>query len=424
MKVLVVGGGGREHTLVWKLAQSERVTKIYCAPGNAGTAQLATNLNLQASDIDGLATLAEHEEIDLTIVGPEVPLVSGIVDRFEAKGLKIFGPDMAAARLEGSKSFTKDILFKYNIPTAASQEFGDYETASQYLSGQAFPQVIKADGLAAGKGVYVCEDLAAGEAALNEIFTEKRFGSAGAKIIIEDFLEGEEASVLVISDSKTYVTLASAQDHKAAYEGDTGPNTGGMGAYSPAPVITEEMSKIIDQRVWKPLFEGLRAEGIRYKGVLYAGLMIKDNEPYVLEFNVRFGDPETQVILPRLESDLLEVLLAVCEERLAEVELKWSPTPAVCVVLAAAGYPGDYEKGAVISGLDQISDAKVTVLHAGTKAEAGRILTNGGRVLGVCARGTDLKDSIERAYAAIELINYPGKQFRRDIAHRALKRLT
>lgn len=423
MKVLVVGSGGREHALVWKLAQSKRIEKIYCAPGNAGTAELATNLNISVTDLVGLVTLAEHEKIDLTIVGPEAPLVAGIADLFSQKGLAIFAPSKAAAQLEGSKVFAKDFLNKYQIPTAFSQEFSDHQNASDYLDDQSFPIVIKADGLAAGKGVYVCGDRQEADIAIKEIFLDKRFGEAGSKVIIEEFLEGEEASLLIFSDAKTYVPLVSSQDHKAAYDGDTGPNTGGMGAYSPTPFVTDELLEIIDRKIFQPVFKGLKNEGIEYRGILYVGLMIQDNEPYVLEFNVRFGDPETQVILPRLENDLVDIIEAITLDRLSDLTLTWSPEPAVCVVMASGGYPGAYEKGLTISGLDRITDTKVTVFHAGTKTEDGQVLTNGGRVLGVCAKGTNLKESIERAYQAVEKIEFPGRHYRSDIGQKALRRL-
>ncbi len=427
MKLLVIGSGGREHCLAWKLSQSPLVEKIYCAPGNGGTAVGASrrlapteNINIAANHIDGLLEFALKEKIDLTVVGPEAPLVEGIVDRFENNGLKIFGPKKELARLEGSKIFAKETLKKYNIPTADFKIFDDAFAAKAYLKANPRPVVVKADGLAAGKGVIVAKTLDQALAAVDLIMVDKKFGSAGQRIIIEECLEGEEASILIFSDGETILPLVSSQDHKAAFDQDSGPNTGGMGAYSPAPLVDQELYKKIIDKVFTPLIKGLAQEGKPYKGILYAGLMIKDSQISVLEFNVRFGDPETQSILPKLNSDLAEVMLKSVEGKLNQVSLEWDPRFCLCVVLASGGYPGNYEKGKEIKGLDSsktLSD--VFIFHAGTK-QTSSIVTNGGRVLGVSALGDSLNQAKSKAYRAIEGVSFDKMHYRKDIGNKAL----
>ncbi len=422
MKILVVGGGGREHAIVWKLAQSPLATEIYCAPGNAGIAQLADCVNIAAEDIDSLLDFALAENIELTVVGPEAPLALGIVDKFTAAGLKIFGPSQAAALIEGSKELAKQIMTKYGIPTAKYRSFADKEAALAYVREQGAPIVVKADGLAAGKGVVVAETLPQAEQAVEDMLSGNAFGAAGAKVVIEEYLTGEEVSVLAFTDGYTVLPMVSAQDHKRAFDGDKGPNTGGMGAYSPAPVYTPEMAETVLRDVLQPAVDGLRAEGRLYKGVLYAGLMVTPDGVKVLEFNARFGDPETQAVLARLQSDLVEIMLAVVEGRLAEKTLAWYDDAAVCVVIASGGYPGHYAKGQEITGLDD--DMPDTyVFHAGTAYAGPKIVANGGRVLGVTARGADIRQAIERAYARADKISYAGCFCRRDIGHRALERI-
>lgn len=420
MKVLVVGGGGREHALVWKIAQSPKVEKIYCAPGNAGIAAHAECLDISATDITGLLTFAYNERIDLTVVGPEAPLVAGIVDEFENHGLKIFGPNKAAAELEGSKKLAKEIMEKYDIPTARYASFTEAEAAKEYIKEHGAPCVVKADGLAAGKGVIVATTEQDALRAIATIMEDKAFGDAGKQVVIEEYLEGEEVSILAFTDGKTVIPMVSSQDHKRIFEGDLGPNTGGMGAYSPAPVYTPEVQEIVEKKVLKPIIEGMAAEGRPYRGVIYAGLMLTKAGPKVLEFNCRFGDPEAQPVLMRLESDLVEIMQAVIEGRLAEQDIKWSDRASVCVVLASGGYPGGYEKGKVITGLDKVDEG--FVFHAGTKYLDGKIVTSGGRVLGVAATGDTIKDAIDAAYRQVEKISFEGMQYRRDIGQKALKR--
>jgi len=422
MKVLIVGSGGREHCLGWKISQSTLVDKIYCAPGNGGTSLVAENVNIPAEDIGQLLKFAIEKKIDLTIVGPEVSLVEGIVDRFEAEGLKIFGPRKELALLEGSKIFAKQIMRKYNIPTADFKIFDDPFLAREYLKQKGVPVVIKADGLAAGKGVIIAKDMSQAQAAVDMMMVEKKFGKAGERIIIEDCLEGEEASILVITDGDTVIPLVSSQDHKAVYDNDKGPNTGGMGAYSPAPVINEEILARIKNQIAIPLISGFKKAGKPYKGILYIGLMIKDNTPFVLEFNVRFGDPETQVILPKLKSDLAGLILKSLDNKLSGVELEWDKRVCLCVVLASGGYPATYEKGKKIKGLEALGVLDdVFVFHAGTKM-ADDFVTNGGRVLGITALGQDIKEAQDKAYKAIENISFAKMHFRRDIGSKALSR--
>ena len=424
MKVLVVGSGGREHALVWKIAQSPRVTRVYAAPGNAGTAELAENVSIGAEDVDALAAFAEREGVDLTVVGPEAPLVLGIVDRFRERGLRIFGPTAEAARLEGSKAFAKAIMERCGVPTAEYREFSDPAEARAYVRGRGAPIVIKADGLAAGKGVTVARTLDEALAAVDAVMVERRFGDAGARIVVEECLVGEEASFLAFCDGKNVLPMASSQDHKPVFDNDEGPNTGGMGAYSPAPVVTPELFDEIVETVIRPTVEGLAREGTPYVGVLYAGLMIQDGRPKVLEFNCRFGDPECQPIVMRMKGDLVPVLEACIDGTLDRVSLEWDPRPAVCVVMASGGYPGSYTKGHAIRGLDEAARLDdVVVFHAGTRREGDRVVTAGGRVLGVTALGEDIPGAIRRAYEAVERISWEGVHYRRDIGRKALRRL-
>ena len=421
MKVLVVGSGGREHALVWKLRQSPRVSALYCAPGNGGIAALAECVDIKADDIDGLLTFARKTGIDCVVVGPEVPLVLGIVDVFEKTGIRIFGPSSAAARLEGSKVFAKDFMARHNIPTARYVSFDNYDAALSGLDAFILPVVVKADGLAAGKGVVICENRSAAEEALRQIMTDRVFKEAGARVVIEEFLSGEEASILAVCDGKDFLLLDSSQDHKRIFDRDLGPNTGGMGAYSPAPVVTPGLMKQISEQVIRPVVEGMRAEGVLFKGILYAGIMVTASGPKVLEFNTRFGDPETQAVLPRLKSDFLELVLASVEGRLAQHRLEWDARACVCVVLAAGGYPQDYATGQTIGGLADVPE-DVVVFHAGTKLAGGQTVTAGGRVLGVTAMGEGIARAITRAYAGVAAIHFEKMHYRRDIGQKALAR--
>ena len=423
MKVLIVGSGGREHALAWKVAQSDRVEKVYAAPGNPGIAQIGECVDIKPTDIEKLADFAEKEGIDLTIVGPEAPLVAGITDEFERRGLKVFGPSKAAAQLEGSKAFAKEMMRKYRVPTADFQVFDDPEKAKEYIKKVGAPIVVKADGLAAGKGVVVAQTVEEAIEAVDRIMVEKVFGEAGNRVVIEECLKGEEASYLVITDGERFVPLATAQDHKAVFDGDRGPNTGGMGAYSPAPVLSEEMEREVQEKVIKPILKGMAQEGMPFKGILYAGLMITEEGSKVLEFNVRFGDPEAQAILRRLEDDLVEVALSAVEGRLVE-ELHWRPETSICVVLASEGYPGKYEKGKVITGIEEAEKVPtVVVFHAGTAVKDGKLVTNGGRVLNVTALGKDIVEARKRAYEAVKRIHFDEMHYRKDIGLKAVKRL-
>ena len=426
MKVLVIGGGGREHALAWKAAQSPRVDKVYVAPGNAGTAidDKLENIAIDAEDIDALLAFALKEAIELTIVGPEVPLVAGVVDRFQAGVLRIFGPSAAAAELEGSKAFSKDFLARHHIPSAAYGNFTDLDQAVAYIRQQGAPIVVKADGLAAGKGVILAKTEQQAIDACQDMLAGNAFGDAGHRVVVEEFLTGEEASFIVMVDGEHVLPLASSQDHKARDEGDSGPNTGGMGAYSPAPVVTDELHRrIMDDVIW-PTVRGMAADGKPYSGFLYAGIMIApDGSPRVLEYNVRFGDPETQPIMLRLKSDLVELCEAALDRRLDQVQAEWDARASLGVVLAAGGYPGSYEKGHVISGLDAVQGNDVQVFHAGTRLEGADIVTTGGRVLCVCALGEDVAEAQRRAYAAVDKISWKDVYFRRDIGHRAIARL-
>jgi len=422
-KVLVIGSGGREHAMVWKLAASLDITKIYCAPGNAGISHLAECIPIKAEDITGLTGFAEKEAVDLTIVGPEAPLTTGIVDSFNQRGLSIFGPDSRAAELEGSKAFAKEFMKKYAIPTADFRIFSSSNEAKKYVLDHGAPITIKADGLAAGKGVILAMTEESAMDAIEKIMIKKEFGDAGNRVVIEELLQGEEASFIVFTDGDTIIPMPSSQDHKPVYEGDKGPNTGGMGAYSPAPVVTPEVSEKIMKKVMVPAIKGMAAEGRVYKGILYAGLMIINGDPFVLEFNARFGDPETQPLLMRMKSDLFSVLEASLYNNLREVHIEWDQRPAVCVVMASSGYPGSYEKGKRISGLNEVEHmADTQVFHAGTAWQNGQLVTNGGRVLGVTALGTTIQEAISRAYKAVLKINWDGVYFRKDIAHKALNR--
>ena len=426
MKVLVIGNGGREHALAWKLKQSPRVTEVIVAPGNAGTAHEhgVRNVDVAAGDIDGLLALAKREKVGLTVVGPEVPLVAGVVDRFRDAGLRIFGPRAIAAQLEGSKAFAKEYLLRHNIPTSRYAVFTDVNRALAYVREHGAPIVIKADGLAAGKGVVVALTLADAELALHDMLGAHSFGEASARVVIEEFLEGEEASYIVMSDGSHALPMASSQDHKRRDDNDLGPNTGGMGAYSPAPVVTPQIEQRILKEVIEPTLHGMASEGAPFIGFLYAGLMIdKNGTPKVIEFNVRFGDPETQPIMLRLKSDLVDLIDAALDGRLENTQARWDIRPAIGVVMAAGGYPGRVRSGDLIAGLEAPAKADVKIFHAGTTLNAdGRVVTSGGRVLTVCALGGDIADARERAYAAIDTIRYDGAFCRRDIAYRALHR--
>ena len=425
MKLLVIGSGGREHALAWKLRQSARVDEVIVAPGNAGTARERgiRNADVAATDIDGLIALVLRENIELTVVGPEAPLVAGVVDRFRAAGLPCFGPTRIAAQLEGSKAFAKDFLHRHNIPTAAYEVFTDLDAALAYVRRHGAPIVIKADGLAAGKGVSVALRLADAEQALRDMLGAHSFGDASARVVIEEFLDGEEASYIVMSDGTHFVPMATSQDHKRRDEGDLGPNTGGMGAYSPAPVVTAAVERRILDEVIVPTLSGMAAEGAPFTGFLYAGLMIgRDGAPKVIEFNVRFGDPETQPIMMRLESDLAALVLAALEKRLEGQSVRWDPRPAIGVVVAAHGYPAKVRTGDPIEGLDAECGNDVKVFHAGTREENGQVVSAGGRVLTICALGDDLGVARDRAYAAARRIRLDGAFYRRDIGHRALRK--
>ncbi|GAB4220339.1 MAG: phosphoribosylamine--glycine ligase [Acidobacteriota bacterium] len=424
MKVLLLGSGGREHALAWKIAQSPRLTALYTVPGNPGTARLGTNVDLSLGDLDGLVAFAREHAIDLTVVGPEAPLVAGIVDRFQQAGLRIAGPTQAAARLEASKAFTKQFLQQHGIPTADFEVFDDPEVAEEALrDGRfAFPAVVKADGLAAGKGVMICQDLEDAVDAVRRIMIERWFGDAGSRVVVEEFLRGEEASFMVFTDGVRVVPMVASQDHKAVYEGDQGPNTGGMGAYSVDSILTPQQQQWILDRIIRPTVDGMAEAGTPFRGVLYAGLMLTPSGPKVLEYNVRFGDPEAQAVLPRLRSDLLEVLSAVADGDLSGIHLDWSPEAAVCVVIASRGYPGKYPVGQEISGITMAEeDPRTTVFHAGTRLENGKLVVAGGRVLGVTATGPDLEAAIMNVYESVNRIHFPDMYYRRDIAAKGLK---
>jgi phosphoribosylamine--glycine ligase len=422
MKVLVVGGGGREHALVWKIAQSPKVSKLFCAPGNAGISQQATLVPIQANDLNGLLKFALEERVDLTVVGPEDPLTRGIVDLFESKGLVIFGPNRKAAEIEGSKAFAKEIMRKYHIPTAAYEIFEEEKEAISYIREKGVPLVIKADGLAAGKGVIICKTMDEATHAVNQIMGKKVFGDAGKRVVIEECLVGEEASFIAFTDGKAILPMASSQDHKAVFDGDQGPNTGGMGAYSPAPVVTEEVHERILEKVLRPMIQGMGEEGRPYKGALYAGVMIDHGHPKVLEFNARFGDPETQPAVMRMKGDIIPILEACIQGDLSKRSIEWDPRTAVCVIMASKGYPGDYEKGKIIEGLNEVSKMKdIFAFHAATALKEGATVTNGGRVLGVTGLGEGIQKAIERTYQAVEKVFWEGVHYRKDIGFKALR---
>ena len=424
MKVLVVGGGGREHALVWKIAQSPRVSHIYCAPGNAGISRQATIVPIRANDLEGLLHFALKEKVGLTVVGPEEPLTKGIVDLFESKGLSVFGPTGKAAEIEGSKAFAKEMMRKYHIPTASYQTFRDRGKAVSYVRSQKPPLVVKADGLAAGKGVIICATLEEAIRAIDQIMVEKAFGEAGDQVVIEECLVGEEASYLAFTDGKTILSMASSQDHKAILDGDKGPNTGGMGAYSPAPVVTDQMHEKIVREIVKPLVRGMAEEGRPYKEVLYAGVMICNGVPKVLEFNARFGDPETQPIMMRMKGDIVPILEACIHGNLSQHQIEWDHRASVCVVMASKGYPGDYDKGKVIGGLEEVDGMKdVYVFHSGTASQGDQFVTSGGRVLGVTGLGEDIPKAIDTTYQAVKKIAWEGVHYRTDIGLKAVKRL-
>jgi phosphoribosylamine---glycine ligase len=419
MKILVIGSGGREHAICWKLAKSPLVDKLYAAPGNAGIFRHAELVNIRVDDIDNLLRFAKEKSIDLSVVGPEVPLALGIVDRFEAERLKIFGPTKLAAEIEASKAYAKQFMRKYHIPTASYMVFDDMKEAIRFAKGSSYPLVIKADGLAAGKGVSIVKNHEGAEKTIKDMMQKRQFGAAGAKIVMEDFLVGEEASVFAFTDGKSVLPLIPSQDHKRVGDGDTGPNTGGMGAYAPVPFVSEKMQKDILDLVLEPTVAGMAEERRPFRGLLYAGMMITDKGPKVIEFNCRFGDPETQALLPLLKTDLAVILQAVVNGTLADEVLEWEDAYAACVIQASGGYPGEYESGKEIHGLKEVKDSDALVFHSGTKFEARRYLTNGGRVLGIVGVDEHLESAVARAYETNDKIRFEGKQFRSDIGYKA-----
>lgn len=419
MKILVVGGGGREHTIIWKLAQSKHKPELFAAPGNAGIAQLATCVDIKATDVEGVVRFAKENKIDLTVVAPDDPLMLGMVDQLEAEGLKAFGPRQNAAIIEGSKVFSKDLMKKYGIPTAAYEVFDDSEKAIAYLKTTHYPTVVKAEGLALGKGVIIAQNFAEAETAVRDIMCDKVFGAAGSRVVIEEFLTGQEVSVLAFTDGKTLKPMVSAQDHKRAYDNDEGLNTGGMGTFSPSRLYTAAVHDECMQNIFMPTMAAMNAEGRTFKGVLYFGLIMTKNGVKVIEYNARFGDPETQVVLPRLKTDLVDIFMAVADERLADIEIEWADNAAVCVVLASGGYPKAYEKALPISGIETAeSDPEITVFHAGTRYENDGFVTAGGRVLGVTAVGDDLEAAIAKAYSGVEKIHFDKMHYRTDIGRK------
>ena len=422
MKVLVIGGGGREHSLVWKIAKSPEVSKIFCAPGNPGISEIAECIDITADQTNLLCEFAAKEDIGLTVVGPEAPLVDGIVDVFSKHNLKVFGPDQKAAILEDSKVFSKLLLRKHGIPTADFKCFDDHSQARHYVLSRGAPIVVKADGLSKGKGVFVCKTNDEALQAIDSIMKDRVFGNAGDQVVIEECLIGEEVSLLAFTDGRTIVPMESSQDHKTVYDGDEGPNTGGMGAYSPVPIMTSELYRGVEKNILVPTVHAMNKEGRPYKGVIYIGLMITSAGPMVLEFNVRFGDPEAQVILTRMKSDIVPIMLATISGGLDNVDLEWFPQASVCVVMAAGGYPGQYDNGKEIKGVDSLKNQEgISVFHAGTKSENGKIVTNGGRVLNVAACGEDIKEAQKKVYEAVSKISFDGAHYRRDIADKAIK---
>ena len=423
MNILVIGAGGREHALCWKLRQGQSVDRLYCAPGNGGTLQVAENVDIDVSNHHKVKDFCKDKKIDLVVVGPESPLSQGITDVLEPEGIIVFGPSYAASRMESSKIFAKQLMGSCSIPTAAFRIFDDIEKAEEYIKDKGAPLVVKADGLAAGKGVIVASTEEEAIAAAREMLVDKKFGSAGKRIIVEECLQGEEVSILVVTDGETILPLASSQDHKRVFDGDKGPNTGGMGAYSPAPVVSEELFKEVIETIVEPTIKGLKEEMVPYKGVLYTGIMLTEDGPKVLEYNVRFGDPETQAILPRIKSDLAEVLMAAGKGELGCKTIEWDERECVCVVLAAGGYPGSYEKGKRITGIEDAQEEGAVIFHAGTKWENGHLLTNGGRVLNVTGMGNNIEEAVSNTYKAVSKIQFDGMHYRRDIAYRAIKRI-
>lgn len=414
MKILVVGGGGREHAICWKLSNEKNIEKIYCAPGNAGIANVAECVNIGDTDVEGLLKFAKENKIGLTIIGPEVPLVMGIVDEFEKEGLRVFGPNKKCAQLEGSKAFSKDFMIKHNIPTAKYKEYTNLEEAISEIDSFGYPVVIKADGLAAGKGVVIPENREDAIATLKEMMSDKKFGTAGDKIVIEEFLKGIETSILAFVDNDTIVPMASAKDHKKVNNYEQGPNTGGMGTFSPSEIYTEELANKVKETVLEKTLEGFKKDGLNFKGILFVGLMITDDGEKVLEYNVRFGDPETQSVLFRLETDLHEIMEAILDNKLKDIEINYSDDEAVCVMLTSGGYPDSYEKGKVITGLENLDD-DIVVFHSGTKMLDGNLVTNGGRVIGITTKSATVKDAAEKVYENIKKINFEGMHYRTDI---------
>ncbi|SEN39260.1 phosphoribosylamine--glycine ligase [Peptostreptococcus russellii] len=417
MKILVVGGGGREHAICWKLSQEKNVEKIYCAPGNAGIAEVAECVDIPVTELERLADFAEEKEIDLTVVGPELPLVMGITDLFNERGLRVFGPNKQCSQLEGSKLFSKEFMVRHNIPTAKYKEYTDLEEAKSEIDSFGYPVAVKADGLAAGKGVIIAKDKEEAIDALETIMKDKKFGKAGSLVVVEEFLSGVETSILALVDKNTIVAMESAKDHKKIFEFETGPNTGGMGTFSPSTIYNDELSKRVYDEVLLKSLEGFKKDNLDFRGILFVGLMITDEGEKVLEYNCRFGDPEIQSILMRLDSDLSEIMMAITEDRLSEVEIKYSDDAAVCVILASGGYPESYEKGKEITGLDKLDD-DIVVFHSGTKISDGKIVTNGGRVLGVCARAKDLETAANKVYENIDRIKFDKVHYRKDIGRK------
>ena len=414
MRILVVGGGGREHAICWKLNNESNVEKIYCAPGNAGISNVAECIDIGDSDIENLLKFAKENQIDLTIVGPEIPLVAGIVDAFEKEGLKIFGPNKKCAQLEGSKSFSKDFMIRHNLPTAKYKEYTDLDEAISEIDSFGYPVVIKADGLAAGKGVVIPENREDAITTLKEMMSDKKFGKAGDKIVVEEFLNGIETSILAFVDNDTIVPMVSSKDHKKVFEGEAGLNTGGMGTFSPSEIYTDELAKEVQEKILDKTLEGFKKDNLNYKGILFVGLMITEDGPKILEYNVRFGDPETQSVLFRLDTDLNKIIIAILENNLKDIEINYSKEEAICVMLTSGGYPESYEKGKVISGLENL-DSDIVVFHSGTKFDNGNIVTNGGRVIGITAKGKTVKEAGKKVYENIKKINFEGMHYRKDI---------
>lgn len=414
MRILVVGGGGREHAICWKLNNESNVEKIYCAPGNAGISSVAKCIDIQDSDIENLLKFAKENQIDLTIVGPEIPLVAGIVDAFEKEGLKIFGPNKECAQLEGSKAFSKDFMIRHNLPTAKYKEYTNLDEAISEIDSFGYPVVIKADGLAAGKGVVIPENREDAITTLKEMMSDHKFGNAGDKIVVEEFLNGIETSILAFVDNDTIVPMVSSKDHKKVFEGETGLNTGGMGTFSPSEIYTDELAKEIQEKILDKTLEGFKKDNLNYKGILFVGLMITEDGPKILEYNVRFGDPETQSVLFRLDTDLNKIISAILDNNLKNIEINYSKEEAICVMLTSGGYPESYEKGKVISGLENL-DSDIVVFHSGTKFDNGNIVTNGGRVIGITAKGKTVKEAGKKVYENIKKINFEGMHYRKDI---------